>query len=61
MNNLADVKKYYELADEKYQQSKKNLEEERGLFTGKFETLKKEIKSMNAGNLMLFRSFRNEK
>ncbi len=56
----ADVKKHFKLADEKYQQSKKKLEEERSIFKEKFETLKKETESLKAGNLMLFRKFRNK-
>ena len=48
------MKKHFELADENYQQSKKNLEDERSIFTDKFQTLMKEIDSLKAGNLMLF-------
>ena len=53
MNIVADVKKHFELADEKYQQSKKNLEDETIIFTDKFESLQKEFESLKAGNLML--------
>ena len=50
---LADGKKHFALADEKYQQSKKNLEDETIIFTDKFESLQKEFESLKAGNLML--------